>query len=530
MLARLTIGAIALALAAPSSAQSLESVGGGRASSATPPPSVRIGAITPPTVHVDPVPAQTISGFGASGAWWPIDLGGFPARVQQRVADLLFGRRTGIGLSSYRYNIGGGGVGVRTRNRAPATFLVGRGVYDWSRDRGGLRFLRLAKSHGVPILGGFVNSAPPQWTTNGRSCGGQLTPGAEPAYARYLAAVVRHLHDVEGIRLSYVSPINEPDNTFADCGQEGMGVPVAQRAAVVSAVGAQLAAATPYSRVIADESSLAAFQFLPEVPQWLSIPGTSKWVAALAHHTYEFPTDALAAQVATLGPQFHKPLWMTEICCYNGRGPFVGFGPQYDPGMTSGVALADTIWQDLTVIGDSAFDWWTALSSQLGCDPVADSACVRTLNTHGWNDALLYYDPNFLTDRNYAIYPSKRYWVMGNFSRYVRPDAVRHGVSAVPAGIRVLAFTRDHRWTVIVIDDATVGTAPVALRIALPEQAGELRAAGAVLTDATANLAPADPAQPDGGHAFLTHVPAQSVTTYSFAPLRRGTCRHRAAC
>ena len=118
----------------------------------------------------------------------------------------------------------------------------------------------------------------------------------------------------------------------------GHGRARGQRAAVVSAVGAELAAATPYSRVIADESSLAAFQFLPEVPQWLSIPGTSKWVAALAHHTYEFPTDALAAQVATLGPQFHKPLWMTEICCYDGNADRSSASvPNMTPRMTSGV-------------------------------------------------------------------------------------------------------------------------------------------------------------------------------------------------
>src|SRR6266508_6717787 len=60
--------------------------------------------------RVDPVAAQRIDGFGASGAWWPNDLARFPPRVQRRVADMLFFRR-GIALSGYRYNIGGGGVG-----------------------------------------------------------------------------------------------------------------------------------------------------------------------------------------------------------------------------------------------------------------------------------------------------------------------------------------------------------------------------------------------------------------------------------
>ena len=56
-------------------------------------------------------------------------------------------------------------------------------------------------------------------------------------FARYLADVVRHFHDVNGVTLSYVSPMNEPDYTFAGGGQEGMAVPVLQQAIVVQALG-----------------------------------------------------------------------------------------------------------------------------------------------------------------------------------------------------------------------------------------------------------------------------------------------------
>jgi hypothetical protein len=342
-----------------------------------------------------------------------------------------------------------------------------------------------------------------------------LAADSEGPYATYLADVARHFREVERIDLSYISPMNEPDNAFASCGQEGMAVPVAQRAAVVRAVGAELALGAPPTRVIADESSLAYFQFLPEVPQWLAMPDTSRWVAALAHHAYEFPPDPLAAQVAPLGPRFGKPLWMTEICCYDGKGPFVGFGAQYDPTMVSGLWLADTVWQDLTVIGDAAFDWWTAVSPQLGCDPAADAPCVRRPNGAGWNDGLLYYDPNFRTDGNHSIYTSKRYWVMGNFSRYVRPGAIRHGVAGVPPGLRALAFARGGDWTVVVIDEAAAGTAPATLRLALPGQR-RLRATGAVVTSATTDLAPLQPPRRAEDGAFVARLRPQSVTTFTF--------------
>ncbi len=127
-------------------------------------------------VRVRPVPAQTISGFGASGAWWPKDAAGFSAPTRARVARLLFDRRAGLGLSIYRYNIGGGGVGVHAGARAPRSFLTAPGTYDWSADPGGIAFLLAAHRYGVHRLIGFANSAPPFFTTNAADCGGSLRP------------------------------------------------------------------------------------------------------------------------------------------------------------------------------------------------------------------------------------------------------------------------------------------------------------------------------------------------------------------
>jgi len=35
-----------------------------------------------------------------------------------------------------------------------------------------------------------------------------------------------------------------------------------------------------------------------------------------------------------------------------------------------------------------------------------------TVNSAGWNDGLLYFDPNFATDHNYAVYPTKRFYTL----------------------------------------------------------------------------------------------------------------------
>lgn len=481
---------------------------------------------------VDDVPIQTMQGFGASGAWWPNDLVHFRPEVQQAVADLLFGPR-GIALSVYRFNIGGGGVGVSHPGHATETFLVSPGVYDWSRDPGGRLFLRLAAERRVPILIGFVNSAPSPWTTNGESRGGELQPEAIPAFAEYLADVVAHFHDAEGITLSYVSPMNEPNYTFADGFQEGMAVPVEHRAALVHALGKELAARASYCRVIADESSRVGEHFMRDVPRWLSVPGTSEHVAALALHRYDFANDLPLRLAREFAEDRGKALWSTEICCIDSRTGT--WGAQYDPTIKSALMMAHMIWQGLTVANDAAFHWWLACSSVIGTDPASDPDAASRENDTGWNDGLLYYDPNYAENGNQQIYPTKRYFALGNFSRYVRPGDRRHDVTGAPRDLQILAFSNEptgaastapaqlpragtsarRSWTVVVINNARTGSDPTAFRLQLPVDASERLAPRiAVETSAERNLDPVELPDVSPNGMLSARVPAQSITTY----------------
>ena len=190
----------------------------------------------------------------------------------------------GIALSGYRYNIGGGGVGVTTPTRAPK---------EEPPTRAGLTFLRAANDAHVPDPDRLrqqrtaaVHDEREVVRRQPRSRAAKLrTRSTSPTSSQ-------RLHDDDHITLQYVSPMNEPDNSFGDCGQEGMQVPVAQRALVVQALGTALARHAPYAKVIADETTADAI-LADEAPQWLAVPGTSRYVAAIAHHTYDFPNDAL---------------------------------------------------------------------------------------------------------------------------------------------------------------------------------------------------------------------------------------------
>lgn len=456
-----------------------------------------------PAVRVEASPLQTITGFGASGAWWPDDLAGFSAANQAAVAALLFSRTTGLGLSIYRYNIGGGGVGVHPGPRAPKSFLTAPGTYNWNADPGGVAFLRQAYHYGVHRLIGFANSAPPFFTSNGADCGGTLKPASTPAYAAYLATVASHLRTAYGIHLAAISPMNEPSNDFSACNQEGMAIGPARRAGVITLLAHDLAAQSPGTAVSADESTTSA-ALRSGIDRWIDPD-----VGSVAFHGYDYPTAAaLRSTYATVRARTTSQLEMSEVCCSTGAG----FAQGYNPGILDGLWLANTMWRDLSAGEVNSFSWWTALSPKLGCQPGPNPACAAVANRQGWNDGLLYYDPSFQTDGNQAIYFTRRYWVLGNFSRYIRPGAVHYKVTDVPSGMHVIAFLRN-TWRFVLINDSTASRS-VGVRL-LPAPSG--RSYGqpaAYATTATANLAPAAaPVLDSSTRTVTTTLPGRSVTT-----------------
>lgn len=449
--------------------------------------------------EVSPHAAQTIDNIGASGAWWVNDLQYFKPEVQARVAKLLFSSQ-GLDLSSYRYNIGGGGVAVTTPARAPEDFLNPDGTYDWSKDKGGRTFLKYAAKYGVEDLIGFVNSAPAQWTTNGQSCGGQLKAENETDYAKYVADVTDHFAK-QGARFDYISPFNEPNNNFGSCGQEGMQVTVDQRDDIVRALGAEQRARHQRTGIIADESS-STVSFNTEVPQWISQPDTAQYVSRLAHHTYNNPNDGQLGNIYETSKSVGKEPWATEICCF-GKGS-TGWNQEYDPTIDNALLMSRIIYKDFASAHDSAFQWWVALASGYGTDPTAK-------NDAGWNDGLVYYDPDYATNGNQSLYFTKRYYALGQYSKFVKPGSVAHNVTGAPAGVEVTSYDRDGKWVVVVNNHNSADTA-LSLHF---NSKTPVRATQAVRTSATENWARvAKPAVSDG--TVSTTLAARSITTYVF--------------
>ncbi|KAK5108207.1 hypothetical protein LTR62_008663 [Meristemomyces frigidus] len=400
------------------------------------------------TVTIDPQPKQTLTSFGASGAWWPNDLVHFPQSTQVALGNFLFSK-DGLWLSSYRYNMGGDGGNdtqqVTANGSRVESFLLRNGTYDWNRDQAGISFLKMAQQYAVPYITFFINAAPSAIAVNGAACGWSLTADRIQPFANYIVTVLSYWLSHGITDLKYISPMNEPDNNRSDCGQEGMAVVPSLRAPMFQALRKALNASSA-SRVdiIGDETSRVVTQALPEDPVDL-LMSSDGYIIAI--HNYDYPDDAgLAtyyASIQNLTGGHPPPVKFTETCCSTtfGSGPSV-FGEQYDPTMTNALIVARYAWQFLTIVQAESFDWWTAATT-LPCSPKIDGLqCATQINnTAGYNSGLVYYDPNYNQTRDFNIYYTKRAFMMKHFAYFHRPGSVRYDVpqQQLPAGVHAIA-------------------------------------------------------------------------------------------
>ncbi|HEV7524860.1 MAG TPA: beta-glycosidase, partial [Acidimicrobiia bacterium] len=143
--------------------------------------------------------------------------------------------------------------------------------------------------------------------------------------------------------------------------------------------------------------------------------------------------------------------------------------------------------------------------------PKPDPKCVTRVNPKGFNDGLLYYDAKGPVGGVTQIFTTKRFYTLGQFSRYVRPGAVRHDVRGTPAGVRAMAFEAGARWTVVAWNE---GKSDRTFAVELPNSA--VAARSAVGTSASAALSPvALPGRTATGR-WLVHLPARSIATFQF--------------
>ncbi len=379
---------------------------------------------------------QTIDNFSASDCWWAHVIGKkWTDANKDSVADLLFSTTKGIGLSAWRFNLGAGtDAGISDSWRTVETFETSPGNYDWSRDAGGQWFLKAAKERGVNQFIAFVNSPPRSMTRNGHTyCtdglgSTNLKDGYYNQFSKYLVDILKHFRDSVGIDFNYISPVNEPQWEWNGGGQEGNRASNNDIKMIVDSLYAELDSQEVATQIIIPESG--------SLPDWYTTESSisnkygktygsylnlfnigdisNKAAKIFAGHSYW--SDLLSSELVQARQSLYThmsqyfPLgykyWVTEYCIL--QGPNGEGGGGRDLTMVTALNIARIINFDLTVANASAWQWWLAVSK------------------YDYKDGLLY--TNYSVNGTYqSIIQSKNLWVLGNYSRYIRPGSKRIG-------------------------------------------------------------------------------------------------------
>jgi glucuronoarabinoxylan endo-1,4-beta-xylanase len=316
-------------------------------------------------------------------------------------------------------------------------------------------------------------SPPADWkdATSPQNGGGALLPADAPAWAARLASFAQSM-STAGVPLLFLSSQNEPD--YQPTGYESCGYSAGDLVGFVrDLLGPALAA-------------VGVPVMAPETANWTDFDGFAaafagdnsamQYLGPFATHDYGGTPHTVASVMATA-----RPVWMTEVSDPN---------KTLDTGMGSGLVIAKMIHDSLVSGQVSAWHyWWINPSS-----PTKPDNSGLTAN-------------NALTRRAY---------VLGNWSRFVRPGFLRVSATAVPQpSLFATAFADpvSGRVVIVVVNENQ------------NDVAQDFTIAGAAVDSATpwitsstlALVAQAPVSVVDGGFSYT--LPAKSVTTFVADPV-----------
>jgi len=408
---------------------------------------------------------QTVEGFGASDCW-TVDFVGryFNDSQKNQAAQWLFdsqlksdGSVNGIGLSMWRFILGGGTLGQGSAShispsvRRSDAFLLPDGTYDFENHHLGQKwFLQKAYDYGCRDFVAFSNSPVVNFTKNGKGfCDygsdgtSNLRPDAVAAFANYLTKSLAYFQDSLGIPFHYVSPLNEPQwawqcDANGNAGQEGSTWTNSNMKTLCVALDSCLQA-----------QGLSTKIFLGEAGQWdylytrqsstnnkgVQIPdfflstrnnyiGNLKTLEpCFTSHSYWNDQDSAtlvsvrqsAKQMAsTYGIKLHA----TEWCMLSGLPADAPFSTGFNAStvnMDIALFMARVIHSDLTIANVCSWSYWTSMDTESGA---SDRYLLLTLTPTGGGG-----EDNLV--RGGTVTTAKTLWTLGNYSLFIRPGYLR---------------------------------------------------------------------------------------------------------
>lgn len=389
-------------------------------------------------------------GFGASGAWWAQEVGGWShidsdssMEVRDRIAQLLYSKDKGIGLRTYRYNIGAGSLhsgngDIGNILRRTESFDAGEGKYDFTRDANAVYMMKKAAEYGADEIILFVNSPIERLTKNGWSHLGKkqimrenLDKSNYKAFAKYCLDVTEHFVS-EGLPVKYLSPVNEPIWIW-NGGQEGCHYSPSSAGKVMRVIAREMdkypsLADVKLSGLESGDIRCFNKSFTRQLMKYEEVRNR---IDSVDVHSYflKAPEKGFFSRLSFL-KRYRKwldrtypelPVKMSEWCHMQGGR---------DKTMNSALVMADVIYNDINILNVTSWQHWIAVSEVDYCD------------------GLIYIN---LDDKTFEM--TKRYYVTGNFSKYIPFGAEKIGVCCDDSELKILAFTKDGKTVAVVIND-----------------------------------------------------------------------------
>jgi len=406
---------------------------------------------------------QIIDGFGASDAWRAQFVGkNWPFEKRNKIADLLFsqevdkdGNPIGIGLSIWRFYISAGtaeqGASSDIKNvwRRGECFQNEDGTYDWSKQKGQQWFLNAAKERGVEKLLAFPNAPPVHLSNNGKGYAKKgdahfnVKPGHMVDYAKFLVDVVEHFNDEE-IYFDYLSPINEPQWNWDGTGQEGTPALNEEIYAFVTYISNELAARKLKTEIVIGEAGTighasipmelvgltgygrdnqAQFFFSESSPFYIGdLPNVKKTISAHSYHSV-WPLKNQVEYRTMVNEHILKTnsdlgYWMSEYCILQ-KNEEIEKGGGRDLGMATALYVARIIHNDMTLCNAKSWQWWTAITEV----DYKDGLVYLDDGSEGATGKMGPFVESLQNDGE--VRESKLLWILGNYSRFIRPGMVR---------------------------------------------------------------------------------------------------------
>jgi O-glycosyl hydrolase len=288
-----------------------------------------------------------------------------------------------------------------------------------------------------------------------------MTTSNPEEYAEWVIVLLRHWRD-QGLEMPYYSIINEP-------GFIRSGIwPGTWMRDVIKILGPRIAAEGMKTKIIVPDD-IDPTEALGRLQVILADPTARQYVGAVAYHLYDRGGEA---QVKQLADQYGLPIWMTEFSTFDDWFQWATI--MQDLIANDGVSAVDYMW--------GFFGDWD--KSQL----------IRIRVNNG----------------AYAGYDfTRQYYVMGQYSKFVRPGAVRVGTTSAQPEVKLAAFLQGSNEIVVATN---TGSQPLNVSFELGS-GGCLTSVDPTRTSASEGLQTL-PTIPLTQSHFSATLPAQSVTTF----------------